>query len=119
MNWDTAPEDIARLTAEVERLKLECSIRDAMLAEGRGELAASKSAFDALAVQHADRMTQLYAAQADDTALKRYGAKLLRDKCATFTYKTAGVTEFQQGYDLGRQDVLMALNDIADELEKS
>lgn len=65
MNWDTAPEDIARLTAEVERLKLECSIRDAMLAERRGELAASKAAFDALAVQHADRMTQLYAAQAD------------------------------------------------------
>jgi hypothetical protein len=65
MNWDTAPDDIARLTAEVERLKLECSIRDAMLAERRGELAASKSAFDALAVQHADRMTQLYAAQAD------------------------------------------------------
>jgi hypothetical protein len=65
MNWDTAPADIARLTAEVERLKLECSIRDSMLAEGRGELAASKSAFDALAVQHADRMTQLYAALAD------------------------------------------------------
>ncbi len=70
MNWDTAPADIARLTAEVERLKLECSIRDAMLAEGRGELAASKSAFDALAVQHADWMTQLYAAQADELEKK-------------------------------------------------